>query len=795
MFFFANSHARIGLVAASALIAFAAAAQTGPVPLDIAAQPLDKALGALARQSGARIVFSTALTESRPAAALQGRFTVQEALARLLAGTGLTARALGEGGFTVMAPEPGTSVVPGSGSLSTVTVTASPEGGSEPPPPYAGGQVARGGRLGLLGNQSLMDTPFNTASYTAQTMQDQQARSIADVVANDPSVRNLWSASSYTGPLVMRGFSVSNQDVAFDGLYGIAPALMVSTDFVERVEVLKGPNALLSGMAPFGSVGGGINVVPKRAGDEPLTRWSLNYASDRQFGSHLDLGRRFGPDNAVGVRFNASYRDGDTAVDRQKQALGTAVLGLDWRGERVRLSADLGYQKQDFDAPLRPTYVAPGSPVPRAPRNTNNWFQPWGYVNTRDTFGVLRGEVDLAEHWTAYAAYGMRAARFDGLTGFANGAQFDGRFSDAESYFPSYTDSRTGELGVRGRLRTGSVGHELALSATRLALESGSLFSTVATVPSNLYFPVLAPKPFYTPRPVPRTSETSLSSVALADTLSMLDDRVRLTLGVRRQKVDVTNYNATTGLFASRYDKQTTTPAVGLVVKPWEHVSFYGNYIEGLQQGTTAPQGTRNAGEVFPLFKSKQYELGAKVDFGRFTTTASLFQIRQPSGLTDPATMTYSVDGEQRNRGLEINVFGEAAPGLRVLGGVMFTDGRLTRTANGSNDGKTATGVPRTQVNLGAEWDTAFLGGLTLSARAIYTSGQFLDAANTQRVPAWTRLDVGARYAMRMAGRPLVLRANIENLFNRSYWASAGSTFGLSPGAPRTFLLSATVDF
>lgn len=746
---------------------------------DIPAGPLDATLTGIARQGGQIISIQPGQVKGLTAPAIQGRLSAEQAYRKALEHSGLELFTNDSGALNLR-PVPAKDTA----TLPTVTVNARHADAS-----YAGGQVARGARAGLLGKQDVMDTPFNITNYTAQTIQDQQARSIADVVANDPSVRNVWSASSYTGPLVMRGFAVSNQDVAFDGLYGIAPALTVLTDFVDRVEVLKGPNALLNGMAPFGSVGGGINVVPKRAGDDPLTQLSVNYASDSQFGTHIDFGRRFGDDNAFGVRFNGSWRDGDTAVDRQSQTLGAAVLGLDYRGKNMRLSADFGYQRQDFDSPLRPTYVAAGGAVPSAPDNTANWFQPWAFVDTRDTFGVLRGEIDLNDDWTAYAAYGGRSNRFNGLTGFANGTAADGSFTDAESYFPSWSDSRSMEAGLRGRARTGVIRHELALNATRLELESGSLFLPVASIPSNLNDPVFVPKPAYTKRHVPKTSETTLTSFALADTLSMLDDRVRLTLGARLQKVEVDNVRPT----VADYDKDAITPALGLVVKPWQDVSLYANYIQGLQQGTTVGAGYANTGEAFPPYRSRQYEVGVKRDWGRFATTVSLFQITQPS--TTVANNVMSLNGEQRNRGIEINTFGEAARGVRLLGGVMFIDGELTKTQGGVNDGNDAIGVPHVQINLGGEWDTPFLPGLTLSARAIHTSRQYVDAANTQSIPDWTRFDIGARYALKVDGRPVMLRANVENLFDKRYWASANSGFGLSPGAPRTVLLSATMDF
>jgi iron complex outermembrane receptor protein len=136
--------------------------------------------------------------------------------------------------------------------------------------------------------------------------------------------------------------------------------------------------------------------------------------------------------------------------------------------------------------------------------------------------------------------------------------------------------------------------------------------------------------------------------------------------------------------------------------------------------------------------------------------------------------------------------------GLRVLGGLTLLDAEQRRTAGAINDGKDAIGVPGTQLNLGADWDVPQVAGLSLNARAVYTSHQYADAANTQKLPSWTRLDLGATYATRVLDRDVTVRARVDNAFGRNDWASAGGYPGygyLVLGAPRTFTVSATVDF
>ena len=106
--------------------------------------------------------------------------------------------------------------------------------------------------------------------------------------------------------------------------------------------------------------------------------------------------------------------------------------------------------------------------------------------------------------------------------------------------------------------------------------------------------------------------------------------------------------------------------------------------------------------------------------------------------------------------------------------------------------------MPGTQLNLGAEWEVPGVRGLSLNARALHTATQYADAANTQKLPSWSRLDIGANYLARFMDRDLTLRARIDNVTDKNYWASAGGYPGfgyLVQGAPRTVVVSATIDF
>lgn len=670
-------------------------------------------------------------------------------------------------------------------TLKEITVRDSSDVGGLPKA-NPGGKTASGGSLGILGNVSTMDSPFSSTNFTSDLIQDQQARTLADVVENDPSVRVLTGPGGFGDDFLIRGFPVGSGDTSINGLYGLTSASRVSTELVERVEVLKGPGALVNGIAPSGSVGGGVNVVTKRAADTPLTRLTTTFRTDGQIGTHLDLGRRFGTDNQWGIRVNGSLRDGRANIKEQKQTVGVGSIGLDYLGQRLRWSFDAFLQQEDMVGGTRPqlTFAATTAILPGALPGDANIY-PGGYLNLKDKTTLTRIEFDINDQLTAFAAYGVRDGAAQQLLGVARNTNTAGAFSLQSSTYDSYSKTSSGNAGLRAKFRTGPVGHTLVASVSSLEQETGIASSAVLTRASNIYNPVPVQNPGRGPGPV-RNSETNLNSLALADTLAMFDDRVLLTLGLRQQTVKV--------LTTTNYDKTAVSPLVGLVVKPTSNVSVYGNFSGGLTRGNTAPTGTANAGEVFPPYKSEQYEAGVKAEFAGMTGTASVYQIARPNAFTDPVTNIYSMDGEQRNRGLEFSASGEPVRGLRLMGGIALTKAKITRavpTAVSFN--KKPVGVPEHTLNFGGEWDASFLPGLTLNGRAVYTSSVYFSADNLRQLPGWTRFDIGARYKTVIAGKNTVFRANIENVTNKNAWVLSGSF--VSPMAPRTLVVSAAVDF
>ena len=665
-----------------------------------------------------------------------------------------------------------------------------------PPPAYAGGQVGSGSRLGLLGNRNSFDQPYSQTSFTDQLIRDQQAHTLQDVVSNDPAVRtNVPPLSGIQGFLI-RGFPYFAQDVAFNGLYGVSDAFNPAIEPVERVEVLHGPGTLLTGIPLFGNIGGVINLIPKRALDEPLTRVTQSYISNAQSYTALDLSRRYGAANEWGLRFNGAYQFGGTPIDRQQIEFGVAALALDYRGERLRVSADLGYQKTDLNAALRTRTVSPGFPIPRAPDLRINPQQSWEYRDSDNKSVALRAEYDLTDALTLFAAYGHSQFYQEYFGAVLTIFNARGDFREPINYLPFISHADTAEAGLRGRFDTGSIRHEFGLVATGLWYDqSQNTYPVGPTIVSNIYAPItVAPRSAVgQTRAMPPTTGRTNRSAALADTLSILDGRVQLIVGGRWQGITVRSFDPRSGATTAIADSGAFSPGAGLVVKPWERLSLYANYSEGLT-APSVPVTAVNANQAFGAIRSNQIEAGAKYDFGSLGLGFAAYDLQQPFGFLDSSNR-FRVDGTQRNRGLEFTAFGEPVAGVRVVGGLSLIDGRLVKTQGGAFDGNVALGVPAVQLNLYGEYDLPWLApGLTVTGRVVYTAAQYYDQANSQKIPDWATLDLGLRYKTVIQDRPVTWQANVLNVTGNNYWATTGRGL-LAPGAPRTVLVSASVDF
>lgn len=666
---------------------------------------------------------------------------------------------------------------------------------------HAGGQVAEGGKVGILGNQEIMETPYSFTTYTGQLIEDQQAASVGEILLNDPAVRVARGFGSYQQSYLIRGLPIYSDDITYNGLYGLLPRQYLASEFIERLQVFRGASTFLKGAAPGGSgLGGAINVVPKRAPNEPINRITAGAQSGGQGSLGADIASR-SEDGRFGIRLNAARRAGDSPVDGEEAELSMAHIGVDFRGDALRVSGDLGFQKHRIDGGQPSVTFASGVPVLDAPDADESIGQPWTYSNERDLFGTLRAEYDFADNVTGWVAFGARTSEEDSI--FANPTVNDTSGNYTANRFDTAREDTvlTGETGVRFAFDTGAIGHNVSVSGSTYELRSNNAYAMdLGTFAGNIYSPSDAPIPptnfaggdLGDPQ---LTIKTRFQSVALADQLSMLDERLLVTLGARYQTINDKSYAYGGGNRNASYNDQALTPTVGVLYKLTPELSVYTSYIEGLQKGGVAPADdgsgnpVANAGQALEPYETKQTEVGIKYDGGDLGGSVSIYRSRKPVAGLDGNV--YKELYDQENTGAELMAYGNLTRDLTVLGGVSFLDADV--------EGEDAIGSPDTQANLNLEYRLPQLPDLAVDGRVIYTSSQFADEANEQKVDSWTRLDLGARYLIALSDSTfLTLRARVENVTGEDYWASAGGFPGagyLTIGAPRTVLLSATLDY
>ncbi|MDN5897031.1 MAG: TonB-dependent receptor [Psychrobacter sp.] len=696
--------------------------------------------------------------------------------------------------------------------LDTIVVTSSADASADGlPDAYEGGQVATGSRVGILGNQDIMDTPFSTTSYTNEYIANQQAQSVGDLLKKDPTIRVARGFGNFQEAYFMRGFITTSDDTMFNGLYGILPRQYIATELFERVEVQRGASAMLNGAAPSGgNAGGTINLLPKRASNDPLRQLTLGYGEGDQGKVAVDVSDRFGSNDAFGVRFNAAYQDGDSAIDDESATLGLAALGLDYKGDQYRLSADLGWQDNKLEETRPSVTLAGASRVPSAPKGSKNWVQPWTYSNEKDVFGTIRGEYDFNDSITAYGAYGMRRGDEDNSLSDltvtnTNGAGTTARFDNIRE-----EKVQSAELGLRGQWQTGKIDHDWVIAADLYDQEEKGAYAFEGARPNNLYRPIKYRDNSWSDTAVfvgnannpTLTNEKKLQSFALADTFSLFNDKLKTTLGVRHQNIETTSYNPDTQAQTGNYDESKWTPSVGLVYQPTMDWSVYGNYIESLAPGKKAPlenggNPVTNAGQDLAPYVSEQTEVGVKYDNGTIGSSLAIFRIDAARAYIDD-TNTFTANGENRHQGAELSIFGSPSENMRLIAGVSYLSAKQKDTGDVTLDGNRVIGLPKLQSNVNLEYDLAAVEGLTLTGDIIHTGARYADNANTLKVDGYTTLDLGARYRTVLAGQDVTLKGMVTNVTGEDYWQSVGgyTDFGyLNAGEPTALKVSATFDF
>ena len=665
---------------------------------------------------------------------------------------------------------------------------------------YADGKLAKEAKLGALGNKSVIDTPFSVTTYTAKTISDNQAATVSEVLKNDPSIRETTNSGHLNENIQIRGFSVGFGDYNMNGLYGMAPTGRIPTDIIDSVTVLKGPNALVAGMAPAGSVGGVVMAQTKRA-NQDLTRVSASYEDDGYYKSGFDVARRLGNNKEFGVRVGGSYGQGEHIIDGMDDTNSTGVVALDYTTDKLKLNFD-AYAVRDKRDNGSPVMVSMGTikQVIAAPSGDSNFFPNIHGEQSSQYLGAS-GEYKFSPDLKVFGGAGYTEKEFSGhihgtrmiVQNATTGA------ASSQYYRVGYQEHAVAaNLGLEGKFDTGAIQHTLGLRADYLTRNYWQHSAATSNAfDTNLYDPIVDASeqmPTSYPTIVPY-ADNRYVSYTLTDQMSMLDDKLQVILGARYQDIDTKNLYKKT-----KYSSDKISPSLGLVVKPFgEDLSFYASYVEGLSEGVTVSDITyptaTNKGETLAPYQTKQYELGTKYQVGSWLNTLALYQIEKPEVYQDTVTKAVKDDAETRSRGIEFSTAGQLTEDLSLMANLAYIDAEYVKSGTASQVGNTVIGTPDFTAGLGLDYKIPVVEGMSVNARASYVSEQYLNTDNSLELPDYTILDLGAKYATKIGGVNTTFRANVNNLTDEKYWSGVfGSNYAIL-GAGRTYKLGVTFDF
>lgn len=662
------------------------------------------------------------------------------------------------------------------------------------------GKLKKKATLNILGEKDVLDTPFTIRNYSDQAIQDAHAHTVMDVLKIDPSIRTTTNSGHLNENFNIRGFGVNWDDLNLNGAYGMAPSGRVSTDILSSVTVLKGPNALIAGMAPGGSVGGVVVANTKRA-DKELTRVTANFEEEGFYKSGFDVARRFGQDQEFGARFSANYGQGEHVVDGLEDETISAVMGLDWTTDKAKINFDAYTTKDDRNggSPAMVSFATLGK-VLDAPDGRSNYLPNlWGKQSAN--YVGLSGEYKLLDNLKVIAGVGTAEQKYQGhLFGTRLVVTDEAGNANSQYYHVKMNQRNTAaNLGLEGAFNTGSIEHVVGLRADYLHRDTDMHSKAGETkFVTNLYNPGHLGSMPAEPS-ISQTADNDYMSYSLTDQISMLDDKLQLILGARYQDIDIKNPTNS----KNNYSEDKISPSLGVVVKPWgEDISLYTSYVEGLSQGSTVTaNGDANFGKTFAPFQTKQYEVGAKYQHGSWLHTLAAYQIEKPSTMveqlndnTEGFTQITTDGAETTSQGIEYGFSGNVTDDVIIWGNLAYIDVEYSKNTNAQIVGNTVEGQPEFTAGLGVEYKLP-VEGLSVNARGNYVDSQYLNNTNTLELPDYTLLDIGAKYTTNLGGVDTTFRANIDNVTDEKYWAGVFNSGFATLGAGRTYKLGVTFDF
>jgi catecholate siderophore receptor len=635
-------------------------------------------------------------------------------------------------------------------------------------------------------NTDIKSIPQALTVISSGQIHDQQLRSVAELLNFVPGA-SYGSGEGNRDQIVLRG-NASTADFFVDG---VRDDVQYFRDFynIDRVEVLKGPNAMIFGR---GGGGGIVNRVLKRPSLNPYR--ALTSSGDGWGGFRLtgDLDQPLS--DSFGVRLNGIYEDGDSFrhhVDLERHGINPTAAVLIGPDTRVDLSYEYFHDRRTADRGL----PADGDEPIRGHTRTFFGDPHLSFARANVNLATLAIEHRFAEgltlrNRTMFGDYSkfyqnVFANGFNPVTGLVTLQGYNNR-NDRRNLF-SQTDL-IWENRLAGVDQTILLGFEVGREKSRN-------FRNTASFPGGNLVPVDDPTVDSSAVFAPITSDAN-NRVKATVTAAYIQDQIRpanwleFVIGLRFDsfKIDVDDLRPTSPGEFSRRDN-LWSPRLGVILKPSDNLSFYASYSRSyLPQSGDQFSGLTDVTESLKPERFDNYEIGAKWEpVHGLLATAAVYQLdRTNTRATDPTNPALTIlTGEQRSRGIEIGLERSVTSRWLISGGYSLQDAEIRNPIlSGSTAipaGRKVPLVPRHSFSLWNRYDVTKQFGVGFGV--IARSKSYASISNAVKLPGYARFDAALYYKL---PRGIDAQINVENLFGAHYFPTANSDNNIAPGAPRS---------
>ena len=760
---------------------------------NIPSKPLPQAIADFSAVTGIQVLYTNQSLPDLTASAVQGTYSVDQALRQLFSNSGVTYRFTGENSVTVEQTAPAHD---GPVALPPIMV----QGWSS--------SATRGYRPDSINSATktdsfIVDTPVAVSVVTADVIEDQNATSVGEALRNAPGVE---SGPNFANVSVQEEFTVRGFENSFVNVNGIERRSTgpLSVANIESIEVIKGPSSLLTGqVAP----GGFINIQTKRPEEEAVyeVTGGLSHTTegDGTMGRlTVDATGPVAGNNSILYRFIASADGGDSFIDDvdEEQYLINPMFSFFGADGDLRVDLDLSYLRNDetfrFPIPFRN-----GKPDSRIGRTTF-LATPDNEKVTEDYSAEVRMEYRLTPNTQIDAAVGYH------LNEHLTRAQRP--FADSEvqpdDTFASSLDNldqESEDIEIQANLI-----HNIDAGRTSWRLLAGADYRQSEFRDNELFFGgeprinVLNPgKEARLPQRDDPDLFTLPSGKNTVDTFGLytqaevwIDDRLKLLGGLRYEDVE---FEAGRFGNSSKQDDEEVSPRVAALYRLTMDTSVYASYSESFQQLS----GSNDLGEPFEPTEAEQWEAGIKQEWfdGNLLATASVFTITQSNlAVEDPdigSRVGQAQIGEVDTEGFELEVTGQVTDRLRLTSGYSYLDNEINNDPLG-NEGNRRANVPSHKASAFAMYEVlkSQCERLSIGGGAFYTDERFVSEDNVAELDEYITVDLTAQYSVAVNNTDVTVRGGVKNLFDEDYFVQ-GFRNGAFRGDPRTLFTNVSVRF